>query len=305
MYLTYPIWSVLILSLGLGVCAPNRPEPRQADVAPPVDSLSAPRYTFDNPDAAFTLPSVLKEISGLTLLDDQYLGAVQDEKGILYILDLNTGEIADRKGFGKKGDYEGLTRLGNAVFILRSDGRLVHIQDWTTQPLHVESKNTPLRARNDTEGLVYDAANHRLLIACKEYAGKGFPNKKTVYAYDLETGTLGEDPVFVVDLKNLPRTEDALNAAVRKFFGAVTDLSGFKPSGLAIHPQTGQLYILSSVRKVIVVMEADGQMVGVWRLSPDLLPQPEGLAFLPNGDLFISSEGDGNRKGRLLRFNQQ
>lgn len=303
--MTHPVWSLLILSLSLGVCAPDQPAARQAAQTRPADSLRAPRYDFENPSAAFNLPSALKEISGLTMLDAQHLGAVEDEKGVLYILDVNTGKIIGNKGFGKKGDYEGVARMGEGVAVLRSDGRVWKIKDWKQHPLEADDKGTPLKARHDTEGIVYDAARNRLLIACKEYAGKGMKKKKAIYAYDFETDTMSEDPVFVVDTKDLPRSEDPLNAAIRSFFETFGDLSGFKPSGLALHPATGQLYILSSVRKVIVVMNPDGQMAGIWPLNADLLPQPEGLAFLSNGDLFISSEGGGNRKGRLLRFNQQ
>ena len=51
----------------------------------------------------------------------------------------------------------------------------------------------------------------------------------------------------------------------------------------------------------VVVLDADGTVVDVWDLSPAGLEQPEGLAFLPNGDALVSSEGtDG--PAVILRF---
>ncbi|HRT54528.1 MAG TPA: hypothetical protein P5291_10630, partial [Flavobacteriales bacterium] len=76
----------------------------------------------------------------------------------------------------------------------------------------------------------------------------------------------------------------------------------FSPSAVAIHPRTGQLYVLS----------ADDRLLAIYgdaleRVTP--LPatdhyKPEGLAFLPNGDLLISSEGDkkGLVQASIVRF---
>ena len=63
--------------------------------------------------------------------------------------------------------------------------------------------------------------------------------------------------------------------------------------------------MLSSVRKALVLLDpADGTLLDVWPLPDDLFRQPEGLAFLPNGDLYISSEGSGG-KAMLARFSYQ
>jgi uncharacterized protein YjiK len=68
-----------------------------------------------------------------------------------------------------------------------------------------------------------------------------------------------------------------------------------------VHPVSGEVYLLSSVTKAVVVLGPDGGLRHVWPLPEDRFEQPEGLAFLPSGDLFIASEGvDG--PGRLYRF---
>ena len=93
-----------------------------------------------------------------------------------------------------------------------------------------------------------------------------------------------------------------VDKAVIDFVYPLVDLDGFKPSALAVHPITGELFVLSSVLKVLVVLAEDGSITAVLPLDGELLEQPEGMAFLPNGDLFISSEGV-KKKARLLRFN--
>lgn len=292
------IWLMLVL-LGPAACA----QPQDGE-ALAWSEAEAP-YDFERPDAFFELPKTLAEISGLTWLDDQHLGAVQDEEGRLYVLDLATGAVAQELQFGKKGDYEGIERAGDRLFVLRSDGVLFDVTGWPGAALDAREIDTGLKARCDAEGLAYDAPRERLLIACKEYAGKGLTHHRAIYAFDLAEETLVEEPAFVIDTQAFNATvrdPNAVNEAVRSFLAPVVDLSGFKPSGLALHPVTGQLYVLSSVRKAIVVLNPDGSGAAAWALPEHLFIQPEGLVFLPGGDLLLSSEGDKGQQAVLARF---
>ncbi len=278
----------------------------QTNAAPAsTDSLAMPPpYAFDRPDTVFRLPNRLREISGLTVLDENTLGAVQDEKGRLYLINMHTGDVEDDSRFDKDGDYEDLARVGESVFVLRSNGTLHEITNWRAKKLESTKHKTKLSEKHDTEGLVYDAANNRLLIACKEFAGKGRKNQKAIYAFDLAQQALIEEPVFTIDLAAFTKragSEGGPNDAVRRALGPAFDLSGFKPSALDLHPITGRLYVLSSVRKAIVVLNPNGELEDVWLLPDKLFRQPESLAFLPNGDLFIASEGNG-KKATLMRF---
>ena len=75
----------------------------------------------------------------------------------------------------------------------------------------------------------------------------------------------------------------------------------FKPSGIAVHPKTGQTFIIASDGKKLLVLSEKGQKEALISLNPKTYRQPEGICFSPDGDLFISSEGkDGD--GYILRF---
>ena len=296
-------FAVLVLCMQ-SACA--LPQDRPVPMTHLSDSDSS--YVFDRPDVVFELPGDLDEISGLTVLDDRYLGAVQDEDGRLYIINMETGEIEDDPKFENKGDYEGVERVEDRVFVLRSDGTLYEIENWRAEKLETQRHRTKLKSKHDTEGLAYDAANERLLIACKEYAGKGLDLYKAIYAFDLREGVLIDDPVYLVKIQSFndeAETDNAVNERLRNILSPVIDLSGFKPSALAIHPITDQIYVLSSVRKAIVVLQQDGDVDSVWSLPESLFEQPEGLTFLSNGDLFISNEEGGRRHATLLRYNYQ
>lgn len=269
-------------------------------------SFTAVPYQLDRPDASFELPKALVEISGLTVLDDRHLAAVQDEKGSFYVLDFTTGKVVREEKFGKEGDYEGIERVGDRLFIVRSDGDLFEIPNWRTGPFDAEHHKTHLKEKCDAEGLAHQADQNRLLIACKEQPGADLKNHKAIYAFDLATRTLGKEPAYAIDVERFNanvKDDKAIDDRLRQSLSSLVDLSGFKPSALAFHPRSGELYVLSSVRKAIVVLDAAGAFVGGLAIPDDLFHQPEGMAFLPNGDLFISNEG--GKRGTLLRFNQQ
>ncbi|WP_420455343.1 SdiA-regulated domain-containing protein [Rubrivirga sp.] len=268
---------VLLALLALSACADATRS------TPPAGPSAAIPYRLDAPDAVVALPAELREISGLTVLPSGRLGAVQDEAGTIFEIDPATGVIVDRLVFETAGDFEGLATTDDAVWVLRSDGDLYRVARDSTGMPSARKVETRLKSRNDTEGLAFDAAQNRLLVACKEWPGDDLGRVRAVYAFDLATETMSETPVFALD-------REAVDSAVN-----------FRPSALAIHPTTGGLYVLSSVRRAIAVVGPDGALVGIADLPGDVAPQPEGLAFTADGTLYVSSEGPSG-PGTLLRY---
>jgi uncharacterized protein YjiK len=76
----------------------------------------------------------------------------------------------------------------------------------------------------------------------------------------------------------------------------------FKPSGAAIHPLTGELYIISSVNKLLVVADRRGEVREVYRLDEGVFKQPEGIAFEPDGTMIVSNEAADHGVANLLIF---
>lgn len=257
----------------------------------PITTSGTLQYNFAVPTQTYKLPKRLKEISGLSLFDEQTIVGVQDEDGILFFYDLQTSKKTGKIKFGHDGDYEGVEKVGDDVYVLRSDGNLYRIRNLNEKEPNRKKIKTHLSTKNDTEGLAFDQKNNRLLVVCKEDPGKGMKGNKTraVYAFDLTEKKLSKKPVFILD------KETILNA--------INHTRGeFKPSGIAIHPISGDIYMIDSVGRILLVLSGTGEIKTVSALPTDLFPQPEGITFLHNGDLVIANEG-GHGKGSLLRFN--
>ena len=267
-------------------------------------------YKLDNPDDEYKLPSYLEEISGLSYYLKDVLVCVQDEKANIYILELDKEMKISKHDFGKDGDYEDIAIAGKTAYVLRNDGQIFRVKDFSKKGRKVKKFKTPLSVQNDTEGLAYDPLTHTLLIACKgspsikdDNPYKGY---RAVYTYDLETKDLVKKPYFLIDLDNLDGYRDQstftkFSLKLAKTLRLVDSETSFKPSGIAIHPVFGDIYLISSVGKLLIVMDRRGKILDIHDLDIKLFRQPEGICFSPSGDLFISNEGQGG-KGTILKF---
>src|SRR5512136_1802264 len=86
-------------------------------------------YDFSSPDESIVLPDILHEVSGIVCIDSSTIACVQDEKGTLYFYNLADKKILSELKFFSKGDYEGIARVFDTIFVLRSDGLLIEISD--------------------------------------------------------------------------------------------------------------------------------------------------------------------------------
>lgn len=258
-------------------------------------------YQLSKPHRTLTLVHEMKEISGLSwLAKDGALAAVQDELGMLYVLSPRNGKIQQRIRFGKDGDYEGIETAGTYIFAVRSSGTIYRFEGTGSGERESITFKNFLRAGNDVEGLAYDAAGGRLLLACKGMAGGPgqFPLTKAVYAFSLERQELDSIPVLCIPKdtlqayvsRNIP--EDKREGFL-KALDKTRDGFGFNPSGMAIHPITGHWYLISANEGFLLVVDPEsGRIAHLERLKGKLLEQAEGICFDPDGTLYISSEGN-------------
>ncbi len=254
------------------------------------------KYNLNSPLHKYQLPKTLNEISGIKFINAQTLACIQDEKGVVYFYDLSSKSITQELKFEKKGDYEDLCLVDNDLYILRSDGDLFRIKNYQTDDFKVKKYDTRLSTKNDTEGLCYDNKNNRLLILCKEKAGikKKIKNKKAIYAFELDDKKVKKKPVFTIE------TEVVADLLDKKFSKV-----NYKPSALAIHPKDGTLYIIDSVEKTLTLLSLKGELISVHHFNISELPQPEGLTFDAQGNMYIASEASESSSAVIYSFKQQ
>lgn len=267
-------------------------------------------YEVNAPDGRFELPSYLEEISGLSYFGKGKIACVQDEKGNIYVFDLDDRKIGEKYEFGDDGDYEDIAVVGKTAYILENNGDIYRVRNFRKKDRKVKKYNTPLKEKNNAEGMTYDPLTNALLIACKGSPSiqneNSYEGYKAIYRFDLEKKELEEEPLYLVDLNRLDSYMDRsafakFSAKVARRLGFIESETSFQPSGIAIDPLSGDIFIISSVGKLLVVLEREGKVLDVKELDPDIFRQPEGICFSPEGDMYISNEGQGG-KGYVLKF---
>lgn len=269
-------------------------------------------YDFDAPRLIGNLDTELNEISGLSIAPGgQELLVVQDEAGKVFRVSIRDGRVSWATTFWKDGDYEGIEAVGNDIWVVKSTGTLYRISKAGTPQQTVAKFNTDLNSDNDVEGLAYDPLRNRLLLACKRDAKDDGNDKdgRYIFAFDLGTLTLGEKPVFTIKreaverfLASCPKTQK--HDKLCSFF-MQRDEFDLAPSALAVHPVTGQLFVTSSVGKMIMVLNPNGTIEYLHKLDKSFFPQPEGLAFAADGTLYISTEKKKDAPARVYSLDWQ
>ncbi len=264
-------------------------------------------FDLAKPARTYRLPPELLEVSALTDVDDLTLACLHDEAAMLYLFDLRQGVIARRFSFGHPGDMEGLTRVGDQYFALRSDGLVYRLSLKGDAVQVLDTFRLALSNRN-IEGLGYDERFDRVLVSPKDIP-KGSPelrDVRVIHAFDARTGKVLPEPVLTLSINTLIDQARAKGLTVPM---RTTDNGREVPalklrfSSVAVDPRSDLIYLLSAVDRMVLVVDRQGDLVYLEQLDARAHPKPEGITFLPAGDLLISNEGKGTAPS-IVRFSR-
>jgi len=229
----------------------------------------------------------LQEISGIFFLNDGLkMAGINDEEGRLFIIDYS-GEVPTRSfTFGKAGDFEDITADKTYYYILQSKGKIHRVRrDSVSGPeviFDLQEKDS------DFETLYFDESRNSLVMLCKSCRLREKNGKIPAFCFNLQTLKFDKDPCYEFDTR---RVRQLVN---NKYLDC-------RPSAAAVHPLLNKLFVLCSIGKVLVICDLNGKVLEAFQLDPSFFPQPEGITFAPNGDMYISNEGQSGR-GTIVRF---
>lgn len=273
----------------------DKPENKKEETINPV-SLQSIDYDLAHPLKKWSLSDSLAEISGIAWLEEDKFLAIEDQHPILYELKLGdtTGTISNKIEFRQtnddKIDFEDLTVVSDTVYALWSHGAVFKIIGQKKGVTSTRTK-TWLRKDNNTEGLAYDPVSGNLLIACKEESGLENVKKSTraIFEFDRKADSLKPDPFMLINKSDF-----------EKVAGEKVD---FYPSAIAVHPTTHDIYVTSTKdTKAIAQYSYDGKLKAFDYIDKEVIPQPEGMCFDPQGNLYISTESRHHKPPYIFKF---
>jgi hypothetical protein len=245
-----------------------------------------PGYNFSKADI-YRLPDILDEISGLVYYaKDSGIFAINDEKGWLFKIRLKTPLEIERWKFSDAGDYEDLALIDSTFFVLKSKGAIERFKFFTGDSVSLQSFKLMNEGKNEFETLFYDSTQNKLILICKNCEQD---KKKEVSSWSFDPSTDSFTTSFSIQTAKI---KEQLNEDELKF----------KPSAAAIHPITGELYIIASVNNALVILNKDHTVKNSYKIDPALFKQPEGMTFTPKGDLIISNEAAERGAADILFF---
>lgn len=245
------------------------------------------RYDFVTRSSRSDLPEPLDEVSGLAFTPDGRLFAHADERAWVHEIDAETGRVGKRFMFGDRtarDDFEGLAIVGERFFLVSSRGLLYEAREGQ------DREEVPYRATDlelgggcNAEGLEYHPGWNELLIPCKDTPRD----------------------IGAIVIHRIPVSPDVARPApilVQRSTLAAHGLDyDFHASGIALDPTTGTLILVAAREEAIVEISDEGRVIAGVQLSRRRHPQVEGVAFGPDGTLFLADERNG-RAARLTAY---
>jgi uncharacterized protein YjiK len=230
----------------------------------------------------------LEEISGISYNPlDSTVYAISDDKGSLYKVSISDGRIISKSKFYEAKNFEDLVIVGDSCYALNSNGNIVSFNYKSGNATNAVMHKITEGGKNEFEILYFDRASNNLILICKG-CERDKKSAVSTFAYNLSTGTYSNG-AFTLDARDILKK-------------AIVEKNRFKPSAAAIHPITGELYIISSVNKLLVVTSPDGKLKQSYSLDIKLFKQPEGILFTPAGDMLISNEAAKKGSANILYY---
>lgn len=250
-------------------------------------------YDLSSPKVV-KLPEILDEISGIAYYaKDTSVFAIIDEDGLLFKIPLKYPAGFRQWKFDKKRDFEELVLIDSTFYALVSNGDIERI---TFKGEKIETQKSDFSSEskevNEFESMYFADDSTGLVILCKSCETD--PKKSfSSFKFDINDSAQTYAPFRSFDMSII---ESTLNVDKH-----------LKASAAAVHPITKDIYIISSVQKLLVVTNAKGEVKELIQLDPGIYKQPEGLTFTPEGDLIISNEfaNDGLANLLLLKYKKK
>ncbi|NQY66448.1 MAG: SdiA-regulated domain-containing protein [Flavobacteriales bacterium] len=234
-------------------------------------------YDFSNPQQAWILPDRLEEISGITSYAENTIACVNDEEGVIFLWDTKWASVKRKIKFAYYGDYEGITYIKPYFYVINSEGLLFRYNEETDK---LKKHQLPFEWDNQIEGLCIES-DTTLFLVLRDASGLYGKEESYngIYRYNI----------------NSKKTELAFKLELDHEVGL---------SGICINKEKSKVFVISHRRsnELIVFSLKTGEVESIVKLDLERFPQPEGICFDSEGNLFISNEISEDDNSTLYKF---
>jgi uncharacterized protein YjiK len=215
---------------------------------------------------------------------DGRLLAHDDERAVVYEIDYAEGEFVKAFAMGDptaKDDFEGISVVDDRVFLVSSSGRLYESAEGPDgERVLYNTYGTGVGRNCEVEGLAFEPRDRTLIMVCKTTDGDELEDSIVIFRWLIDQQSITDDSPILIDRD------------------AVTDVipgKSFHPSGIERHPFRGTYFVVAAREEAIAEINLAGDVLAAAELHGRANRQVEGIAFSPDGELLLASEGGGGR----------
>lgn len=258
---------------------------------------SPPGYDFSKPKR-YDMPDALQEISGISFQPGKkdVMYAIEDEDGLIYHWKSGSMKTLASSRFADEGDFEDVAITNIYSFVLRSDGTLFQfpLKDIGVSQITTVREWKDLLPAGEYESMYAAAEKNELYILCKNCGAD--KKEQTISGYVLQISPSGELALktsFKINTQDIPNLTGKKKSKKR---------APLRPSAMTFNAGTGEWYVLSSVNKLLIIADTTWKVKQVITLNEKEFPQPEGICFDTDHNLYISNEAGDTPSGTVLMF---
>lgn len=234
-------------------------------------------YDFERGITVAVLDERLSEISALCYENDTLLYSVQDEEGIVFGVNPQSGKAREILHFKKKGDFEGIAKYGRNFYVLESNGDIYELSSDKQQRYSFFNQAKGF----EFEGICLAPNKVDLLVACKHHKGKKDDKFIYIYSFSLKDRKYHYQPFLKIEKSSIHEK--------------------FASSGIAIS-SSGNIVLLSAKTFTIIELSVNGELVRKAQLPYSIYPQVEGICYSPKGGLYLASEKGEGMNGKIIQL---
>jgi uncharacterized protein YjiK len=264
-------------------------------------------YDMTYPYAFFEFEENLQNVSGLTTsLDPKSITCMQSEDGKAYLIDKKTGKVNGSIFFTNEESFKGVEMVGDTMFALKENGQLYKIWNLRGASKTVKQVRMGLPKTEIYGGLGYDLQRNRLLVAAKGLKEGEFSKK--IYEFDVKTNASNPVPAYEITLAQFKEFlgEKKADKNYQKLYEEYVTKAGksfdFAPSSIAVNPLDNNIYILSSVNNILLVIDMQGKILEINKLKKDNHIAPSGICFDEEGTMYITNEAKDGKPAKLVEY---
>ncbi|MDF2436446.1 MAG: hypothetical protein K0Q95_822 [Bacteroidota bacterium] len=233
------------------------------------------------------MPKELNEISGISFVNEHTLACVQDEKGFIYLYDLNASEITGKIRFSEKGDYEGIAIADKTAWVITGEGTLYEVKNFLSDAT-VNTYQIELEPGEESEAICYNKTKNTLLLAFKDSRKNIQP---AIYSFDLALKVLDRSSSINIDLSETQRKKKRGHKKAE-----------WQPSDLAINKEHDMINVVDAININLIQLSFDGEIENFVSLNQKITDHPEGISISPDNEIYICNDGNKNGKGKIVKL---